>query len=167
MEIIEHSLTWIKGEIFEARLILLFSLLTILSAFLFWKVGATPNAKAMLFPLLVAGIMFGTIGIGMLYNNPKRVVEFQKTFTENPKAFTNSEKERVETFVGWYPKTRIIFAILGAVGIFTYMLWASPIGRAIGIALIIMMLATFVIDHFSEERAEIYYKKIEVALKSG
>ena len=30
----------------------------------------------------------------------------------------------------------------------------------LGMSLIIMMLGTFVVDHFSEERAEIYYEKI-------
>jgi len=61
MELIEHSIAWCKGEIFEARLILLFGILTIITAIIFYKVGTTPSAKAMLYPLLVVGIMFSVI----------------------------------------------------------------------------------------------------------
>lgn len=45
------------------------------------------------------------------------------------------------------------------------MFWAASIGKAIGISLIMTMLAIFVIDHLSEERAETYHQKIEEALK--
>jgi len=166
MEFIQHAINWCKGEIFEARLILLFGIVTIISAILFYKTGTTPGAKAMLFPLLVVGIMFSTIGSGMMYTNPKRMVEFQQAFDENPTTFIQSEKDRTDAFISWYPKTRIIFAILGGMGILIFMFWATPIGRAIGISLIIMMLTTFVVDHFSEERAETYHQKIEAEIKS-
>ena len=161
MEFIQHSTNWCKGEIFEALWILFFGILIIFSAFLFYKIGTTPGAKAMLYPLLLIGIVVGSIGSGMIYNNSKRIVEFQKAYEKNPQAFILSEKERTENFISWYPKTRWIFAIPGIMGILVFMFWAIPIGRAIGISLIFMMLTTFVIDHFSEERALIYREKIE------
>ena len=165
MEFIEHTLNWIKGEIFEARIIVLFGVLTIICALLFWKVGTTPSARAMLFPLLTVGIMFAAIGGGMMYTNPKRAVEFTKAFKTDPGQLIQSEKERVETFMAWYPITRYIFAGLAFLGIILFLFWATPIGRAIGISLILMGLATFVIDHFSEERAEVYHQKIIKALE--
>lgn len=165
MEFVDHAIGWCKGEIFEARLILLFGMLMITSAILFYKVGVTPGAKAMLFPLIVVGIMFSVISAGMLYSNPKRIIEFKRVYSENPQAFVKSEKERTENFISWYPKTRYIMTALGIIGIMIFLFWADPIGRAIGISLIIIMLATFVVDHFSEERAEKYHKHIVEALK--
>ena len=165
MEFIEHTLNWIKGEIFEARIILIFGIITVICAFLFWKIGTTPSAKVMLFPLLAVGIMFTAIGGGMLNSNPKREVEFSHAYKTNPHEFIQSEKERVETFMSWYPITRYIMAGLAILGIVLFLFWATPIGRAIGISLILMGLATFVVDHFSEERADIYYQKIEEAIK--
>ena len=165
MEFIEHTIAWCKGEIFEAKLILLFGIIVLVSAFLFVKLGTTPSAKAMLYPLLVVGIMFSAIGGGMLYSNPKRIVEFKQAYENNPKAFVESEKERADEFISWYPKTRWIMTGIGILGVLLFLFWAVPIGRAIGISLIIIMLATFVVDHFSEERAEIYYQKIEETLE--
>lgn len=161
MEFIEHAIAWCKGEIFEAKLILLFGIIVMISAILFFKFGSTPGSKAMLYPLLVVGLMFSVIGGGMLYSNPKRILEFKQAYEENPETFVESEKKRTDEFISWYPKTRYIMTALGVIGILLFFLWAVPIGRAIGISLIIIMLATFVVDHFSEERAEVYHQKIE------
>lgn len=160
MDIFQHTTDWIKGELFEGKLVLLFGILTCVSAVLFYKIGTTPNAKAMLWPLLIAGFMFIGIGGGMLYSNPKRLSEFPKAYKENPKAFIESEKERVEAFTKWYPTTRYVFAALGILGIVLFLFWDKPIGRAIGIALLLMTIATYVVDYFSEERAAIYYKHL-------
>jgi membrane glycosyltransferase len=165
MDFIEHSIAWCKGEIFEARLILLFGILMVVVAFLFLKTGSTPAATAMFYPLLVVGVLFTAGGATMQYTNPKRIVEFQKAYKEDPKAFIQSEKERTDNFINWYPKTMWIATVVGLAGMALFMFWPVPIGRAIGISLIILMLATFVIDHFSEERAEIYHKHIVEALE--
>ena len=160
MTFIDYTQQWIKGELFEAKLILAFSIMVIVIALLFYYQGTTPSAKALLFPLLIVGAMFLSIGGGMLYSNPKRAIEFPQKALEDEAAFIQSEKERVEEFMKWYPKTRWIMAGLGIIGIGIFIFWETPIGKAIGIALILIMLATFVVDHFSEERAGIYYQHI-------
>jgi hypothetical protein len=165
MDFIEHTQNWIKGEIFEARWIILFALLTIVVAILFWKTGTTPNAKAMFFPLLAVGILFLVSGSTMLYTNPKRSVEYAETYKEDPANHIKAEKERVENFMTWYPQIRYVMTGIAALGILLFLVWAVPLGRAIGIALILTALATFVIDHFSEERANIYYEQIIFHLK--
>lgn len=164
-ELIQHTMNWCRGELFEAKLIVLFAIISIISAFLFWKAGTTPNAKAMFIPLLLVGIMFSGIGGGMLYSNSKRMPEYKQAYEKNKIEFAESEKKRTETFISWYPKTRYIFSAVAVIGIVCFLFWAAPIGRAVGIALILMTLATFVVDHFSEERAEVYHAKIIEALK--
>jgi len=161
MDIFQHTTDWIKGELFEGKLVVFFGIITCICAFLFYKIGTTPNAKALLWPLLIVGFMFIGIGGGMLYSNSKRLVEFPKAYRENPKSFVESEKERVEAFTKWYPTTRYVFATLGVLGIVVFLFWNKPIGRAIGIALLLMTIATYVVDYFSEERAENYYQNLE------
>jgi hypothetical protein len=114
----------------------------------------------MLWPLLVVGLMYAATGGGMIYNNNQRIINFSKAYENDPTQFVESEKERTEGFISWYPITRYIFAGIALLGILFNIFWATPLGRAIGISLILMMLATYVVDHFSEERAETYYKKI-------
>jgi hypothetical protein len=160
MDFIEHTQNWIKGEIFEAKWIVLFGLFTIIVAFLFWKTGTTPNAKAMLFPLLTVGILFLVSGSTMLYTNPKRSNDYAEAYKNDPVNLIEAEKERVEYFMTWYPQIRYVMTGIAVLGILLFLFWSVPIGRAIGIALILIALTTFVIDHFSEERANIYYEQI-------
>lgn len=80
----------------EGRIVLIFGIVTIIVAVLFWKVGSTPSAKAMLFPLLTVGILFSAIGGGMLFSNHNRMIEYPQTYQDNPAQFVKSEKERTE-----------------------------------------------------------------------
>ena len=165
MEFIEHSIAWCKGEIFEGRLILISGIVILILAFLFYKVGTTPNAKAMLYPLLVIAIMFVVIGVIMNYSNAKRITEFQKAFTENPEAFIQSEKERVEGFQYMYTMTLIIATVSFAFALLVFWFSHSPLLKAVALAVAIFGISGLVIDHFSEERAAKYYQKIEKALE--
>jgi glucose uptake protein GlcU len=160
MELIQYTQDWIKGELFEARLITLFSITLIVIALLFYFFGNTPNAKAMLFPLIFVGIIFTSVGVGMLYSNSKRTDEFKLAYQDNPQEFASSEKARCEVFMPWYSTSRWIVSIIGILGVLIFIFWSTPIGRAIGVSLILITLMAFVVDHFSEERANIYYEHI-------
>ncbi|MBL4907819.1 MAG: hypothetical protein JKX94_10240 [Sneathiella sp.] len=160
MELIQYTHDWIKGELFEAKLITLFSVTLIVIALLFYFFGNTPNAKAMLFPLIFVGIIFTSVGVGMLNSNSKRTDAFNLAYQESPKEFASSEKARCEVFMTWYSTSRWIVSTIGVLGIIIFVFWSTPIGRAIGMSLILITLMAFVVDHFSEERANIYYKYI-------
>ncbi len=160
MELIQYTHDWIKGELFEARLITLFSISLIVIALLFYFNGKTPNAKAMLFPLIIVGIMFTSLGVVMLYSNSKRTDTFNLAYQDNPQEFASSEKARCDVFMTWYSTSRWIVSTIGVLGILIFIFWSAPIGRAIGMSLILITLMAFVVDHFSEERANIYYEHI-------
>ncbi len=167
MDFIQHTLNWCKGEIFEAKLILLYGIVVIIIALLFWKTGSTPSAKAMLFPLLAVGFMFSGIGGGMLYSNHNRMIEYPAAFQENPSKFVKAEKERTDEFMSWYPVTRYIMIGFALLGFGLYLFWTTPLGRAIGMSLVLMSLSTFFVDHFSEERAEMYHYHITQQLEKN
>jgi hypothetical protein len=136
MELLQHTQEWIKGELFEAKLITLFSITLIVIAVLFYFIGNTPNAKAMFFPLIFVGIIFTSVGVGMLNSNSKRTDEFKLAYQDNPQEFASSEKARCEVFMTWYSTSRWIVSIIGILGVLIFVFWSTPIGRAIGVSLI-------------------------------
>ena len=91
--------------------------------------------------------------------------EYQKTFAENPKDFVESEKQRTDNFIKWYPYTQYIMAAVIIAGLCCFILWGSAWGRAIGLSLILLAFSVLFLDHFSEERADIYHQKIVAELK--
>ncbi|MDA3615697.1 hypothetical protein [Polluticaenibacter yanchengensis] len=165
MHLIDYTINWIKGELFEAKLIVAFAVITILAAVLFWKVGTTPNAKALFIPLLVVGVIYSAIGGGMLYSNPKRMVELPQRYQENKERFAESEKKRVDDFQYGYKVSKVVATIFFILTLVIFWTTKNPVWMGIGIALTYFALAGLVIDYFSQERADSYYAEILKEIK--
>lgn len=165
MSFYHHTSAWIKGELFEATLVLLFGLLTSIAGYLFWKIGTTPASKAMLIPLVLTGVVYAVIGGGMLVSNSKRVREFEPLFKQGNSTFIRSEKKRVEDFQYGYVISKVVATIFFAATVLIFWLTKSTTWQGIGVGLAVFALAGLVLDYFSQERADIYYKAILNALK--
>lgn len=152
MELIQHTINWIKGELFEAKLIVAFGIITIIAGFLFWKIGSTPNAKALFIPLLVAGAIYSAIGGGMLYSNPKRMVELPQSYQKDKVEFAKLEKKRVDDFQYGYKVSKIVATVFFLVTLLIFWSTKNPTWMGIGIALTYFALAGLVVDYFSQER---------------
>jgi hypothetical protein len=165
MNFFDSTTTWIKGELFEASFILLFGISTILAGLLFWKLGSTPNAKALLLPVVVTGIIYSVIGGGMLYSNEQRMVAYVQSYQRDHSGFIRSEKKRVEDFQYGYIVSKIVATIcfLTTLAIFWYI--KSPVWQGVAIGLTYFALAGLVVDYFSSERAAVYYSAILKAIR--
>jgi len=165
MNFIGHTVAWCTGEMFEGKMIVLFGITVIIISIVFWKTGTTPFAKAIVVPLLVVGFLSAVVGTGMVINNNKRIVEYKTAYEINPTDFIQSEKERTDNFIKWYPYTQYIMSVIMIGAIACYIFLGGAWGRAIGLALILFSFSVLFIDHFSEERAETYHQHIIRALK--
>lgn len=164
MDFIQHTIHWIKGELFEAKLIIAFGLFTMIAGFLFGKIGTTPNSKALLIPMLAVGAIYLSVGGGMLYSNPKRMIELPRTYQQDKAAFVKSEKKRVDDFQYGYKVSKIVATISFLLTLVIFWTTQNPTWMGIGLALTYFGLAGLVVDYFSQERADAYYKAITEAL---
>lgn len=160
MEFIQHTFSWIKGELFESKMIIAFGIATIILGFLFSKIGTTPNAKALFIPLLLIGIIYGSIGANMLYSNTKRMKEMPLQFQQDKTAFIKNEKQRVEGFQYQYKISKIVATICFIFSLFIFWYTKNSTWQGIAIGVSYFGLAGLVIDYFSEERASMYYQEI-------
>lgn len=164
---IQNTINWYNGEIFEGKFILGFGFFLILTALLFYFLGNTPAAKALLIPLLVIGLFFSITGVNMIYSNGKQKQEIVKRYGQNPKEFINTEIKRVNDFQYLYPMSIAIslacFLIAIALLYFTQNIYL----KAIAISLILFGMAFAVIDYFSKERATIYYEQLKSSFQNN
>ena len=160
MEFIQHAINWSKGEITESMINGIVGFILTICGLLFLKLGNTPNAKALVWPLISVGLLLGIAGTYGVYSNKNRMNEFKQQWNEKPKAFVETEKKRVEgfdeIFKYSYPGA-IILVITGAVLFFVF---KSSTAKAINLALMLIGIAAYFIDFFAAERAQIYYKEI-------
>ena len=157
---IEQTLNWYNGEIFEGKFILGFGISLIIIALIFYFIGNTSGAKALLFPFLVTGFIFICIGTGMIYSNSQKIANVEQNYNQDNQAFINTEIKRVEDFQYLYPMSIGISLVsfLVALGLLYFV--KNIHWQAIAIALILFGSAFAVIDYFSKERATIYYEKL-------
>lgn len=157
---VEQTLNWYKGEIFEAKFILAFGLTTAIIGFLVHYIGNTPYAKALLIPLLVTGLIFTTIGGSMLVSNQNKMVTVEQNFAKDSEQFAKTEKQRVEDFQYLYPLSLSISAVCFGLALVFLGFTKNVHLHASAIAIALFGLAFMVIDYFSKERATIYYEQI-------
>ena len=160
MGFFHYTAAWIKGEILEAMIILAFGVLTIAAGFLFWRIGSTPSAKALLLPLVFTGLIYAAIGISMKFSNHKRMTDLEQSYHQDKSAFVKAEKQRVESFQYMYVISKLVATVFFAATLLLFWFTRNPNLHALGIGLTLFALSGLVVDYFSQERADIYYKAI-------
>lgn len=90
MDFIQHTLNWVKGEIFEALIFGSFGLIVIILSVLFWKFGGTPNSKALIIPFAIVGIFFFIMAITGIFNNNKRKDYYVEMYNKDKSTFVLS-----------------------------------------------------------------------------
>ena len=150
----------IGGEIFEGRMLALFGAVIVTLALVFWRMGSTPSARAMFVPLLIVGVLALVVGLSMNFSNQARIGKYSAAYAESPTAFVQAERERTESFIRWYPYTMYTFSVIIILALGVFLWKPTPLGRAIGLATVLLGLAVLFLDHFSEERAEGYHTQI-------
>lgn len=164
MNFFQHTTAWIKGELLEAALIIGFGVVAVLASFLCWRLGSTFNAKALLTPLLVIGLIYSSIGASMLVSNTNRLTEFEQRFDQDSTAFIRSEKKRVDEFQYGYTVSKFVATVCFPLTLLIFWLSKNPTWQGIGLGMAYFALAGLVVDYFSQERADTYYKAILAAL---
>lgn len=160
MSMIEHSIAWAKGEQFEGMCIAVGGIVFVVLAILLYKSGTTINAKALVIPTLVFGLLFTLMGGYMMYANGQRQLDFQRAYEKNSIEFIHQEKKRVEDFQFMYPTSLAISAICFLITLIAFVWSKNPNFHAIGIVLSVFGVSLIIIDFFSKERAAIYYEQI-------
>jgi ABC-type transport system involved in cytochrome c biogenesis permease subunit len=160
MEFINHTLTWCRGEIFEGRMYFLFGLVILLIALVFWKWGTSPNARGVIIPFAVVAVFSIAGGLTLNFNNQNKIIKYPNEYTANAEQFIQKEMERTEAFMKWYPYTLFGMAGLMIIGLVLFLFLDSANWKGIGLGLILLGFSIIFLDHFSEERANIYHQKI-------
>ena len=163
MTFFKHTEEWFKGEAFEAWMLVIFGTLLVILALYFWKFGHSPTARVLVVPFLVVGLFWGIAAGAGIIRNKARVEAFRAEHEKAPADFVESEKKRVEGFLGWYRPLLIGWSVLMLVGLALFNFWGGNLGRAVGLAVILFGVAGLMVDHTSEHNARAYHAEINKA----
>lgn len=161
MEILKVATDWAKAEVFSSQFFIFFGVLFLLGSIGFWQLGKTEVAKAFITPMLVAGLLILTVGLGIFFANKSRITSFKEAYNKDAPAFVKSEIARTEKSMGEYQT--IVFKIIPLIIVVAALLiifMDQPIWRAISITTIAMMVVILLVDNNANARIEAYHKQL-------
>lgn len=163
MEILKAATEWARAEVFSTRFFILFAILFLTASVGFWQLGKTELAKAYIIPMIVAGALLMTIGLGLFFTNKSRITQFERAYNSDAPAFVASEIARAERTLNEY---KIVFKVVPIIIIVAALLLIfinTPTWRAIGITTIAMMVVILLVDGTAHARIEAYHKQLLLA----
>ncbi|MEQ8584119.1 MAG: hypothetical protein RIC30_00320 [Marinoscillum sp.] len=166
MEILKAATEWARAEVFSTRFFIIFAILFLTAGIAFWQLGKTEMAKAYIIPMLVAGVLLMTIGLGLFFTNKSRITQFETAYQQDATAFVASEIERAESTIKEYKNVvftaiPLIIAACALVIVFIN----TPIWRASMITTIAMLVVILLIDGTARARIEAYYEQLQLVEK--
>lgn len=160
MKFIEHTISWTKGEIFEASVMTIVGILLLISSIIAYKLGKQNTTSHFFIPLLFVALIFIGAGINGVVSNKKRNETYTEAFKDNSKKIALQEKQRVENFQALYTYTKTGAAIIFILTILVFFFSKNSIIHGATLNLCILGVAGLIIDYFSKARADIYYQAI-------
>jgi ABC-2 type transport system permease protein len=160
VDILKLSTDWAKAEVFSAKIVWLFSAITMIAAIGFWSWGRTSMAREFIWPLLLAGIFMASIGAGLYFANNPRITQFEAQYHQSPKTFLQSEILRTAQSKR---ELALVFKILPAIIIFAAVLifFLPPsLWRAIAITTVTTAVFLMIVDSNTEARNNIYHSEL-------
>lgn len=166
MEILKAATEWAKAEVFSSRFFILFGILFVLAAVGFWQLGKTEAARAFIVPMLVAGCLLLTVGVGIFFTNKSRITSFETAYANDPTAFVKSEIVRTEKSIGEF--RTIVFKVIPFIIVAAALMIVfvdKPAWRASCIVTIGMMVVILLVDSNANARIQAYNKQLQEVQK--
>lgn len=161
MEILKLSTDWAKAEVFSAKMVWLFSIIVLVSAFGFWYWGKTTMAKSFVWPLVVSGLFLVAVGAGLFFANNPRISQFEQASGSNPASFVRQELQRTNKSQKDLATVFKVLPILLVVSGLMILFLPSPNWRAIGITIGLLTLFLMVVDSNTDARNTIYHEQLK------
>jgi ABC-2 type transport system permease protein len=160
MDIVKLSTDWAKAEVFSAKIVWLFSTITMIAALGFWFWGRTGMARAFVWPLFIAGIFMAAVGAGLYFANSPRITRFETEYSHNPETFLQGEILRTAESK---KQLALVFKILPTIIIFAaamILLLPPNLWRAIAVTTIMTAVFLMIVDSNTESRNDIYNSQL-------
>jgi len=161
MDLLKVSTDWARAEIFSAKMVWLFSLILVITAFGFWYWGKTAMAKAFVWPIFISALFLIVIAGGLFFANKPRIAQFEKAYKSNPNGFVQQELMRTaksnNDFVVVF---KVLPVLLMAAGLLILFL-PSPTWRSIGITLGFLAVFLMAVDSNTAARNEAYREQLK------
>lgn len=160
MELIKYTSEWVKGEVFQGKIMLVLGCLLLVAGISIFR-SNNELMKGMLIPIGL--IIFMLIGYGSMQTivRPKHIHTVSKISSENSKLAIEKELSKAIKDDNTYRILKVVWTICIVVAIILYFIFSQHYYKGLGIGLIGLFLSMLVLDSVLHYRLEVYLKGLK------
>lgn len=163
MDIITAANQWARAELVSAIFFILFGLAWLFVSFACWQWGSTALTKALIIPMLLAGLLLAGAGIGFYVSNNAKLKSFESDYKNNPSELITSEIERTEQTIKTYQNVALkVFPAIIVIALLVCLFVSYPLVRAICIGIIAFLAVLVLLDSQALKRMKVYNQHLQI-----
>jgi len=159
MELLKYTSEWVKGEIFQGKIMLVIGILLLIGSIAILK-SNHEILKGTLIPLGLILMIFLGYGGFQTFGRQSYLTKVTAVHKESPKKAITQEYDKALKDAKTYKLLKIVWTILIVVSVIIYSIFSNDYFKGLAIGLIGLFLAALIIDSMLHYRLEIYLKGI-------
>ncbi len=162
MDFLQAYNDWVKGEVFQAKVMILIGVLLIPAYFWLYKSG-NPIGRGMLIPVSLCIIVLVGYGSYVFTQRPKNIPIISQNYESNQEETVRLEQERALKERKNFTTAKIVWGVLMLIAVLLFFVIRSPYANGLMIGLMLLAFTGFNLDSFLHYRLEMYYNRISLA----
>ena len=164
MNIIQHTEEWVKGEVFQGKIMLAIGILLSIAFFTIIK-GQNDLLKGTLIPLgFMLVILFGYGGF-QTYKRPAHLQKVKEVYQQNPQKAINAEYEKAIKDHNNYSMLKRVWTVLIVLSAIGFFLFSKEYFKGLSIGLIALFLTTLIVDSILHQHLLVYLEYLKKSLE--
>jgi len=145
MSFTDHLQQWLSGEIYQGRAMIALGLVVAAALLLVFRSQA-PLLRGMIIPLCLLLVLLLGYGGAVAFGRQARVAEVTATYAESPAEVVAAEVAKHEKDARYCGLLMKVYPFLMIVGVLLLVLVSSPYIKGVGLGLVLLFCATYLVD---------------------
>lgn len=165
MNMLDYTNAWVKGEVFQGKIMLVIGVILLIAAIAIFRSDNT-LLRGTLIPLgLMLLIFFGYGGL-QTFSRPAHINKVTEVYNENPDKAIEQEVVKAKKDNKLYRNLKMVWVILIALAAILYIFVSTDYFKGLSIGLVALFLTTLTVDSILHYRLKIYLEHIEKLLSN-
>lgn len=163
MEFLEHTTSWVKGDIFQGKIMLVTGTLFLIISLAIFK-GNHSILKGMIIPLSLGCLILLGYGSVLTFTRPGHLVNIKNIHAENPNQAAEQEFEKAQRDHKNYAMlTPIWVALIGVSALMLYVLNTDFL-KGLSMGLVALFLTALLVDTLLHHRLKPYHDALQTII---
>ncbi|MCB9185251.1 MAG: hypothetical protein H6601_00730 [Flavobacteriales bacterium] len=160
MNLIDHTTTWVNGEVLQGKIMLGLGILLLLGSIAIFK-SDHELLKGSLIPLALLTAMLCGYGGFQIFGRPPHIQAISEIYSQNPKAAIEKEITKAEKDDGIYGMAKKVWIVLLVIAAIASLFIVSDFYRGLTLGFMVLFLAMLIIDTTLHHRLQAYLEALK------